>query len=83
MEGSGGASIEEDYIYLDPKQPRSAGISTSSTGNSPQKSSKRTSYQEAFVFVVGGGNYVEYQNVQELVQVSDIRYYRFMMYLLK
>lgn len=46
--------LTDDYLYLDPKL-RSA----------HQKPPKRQSYQRAIVFVVGGGNYLEYQNLQE------------------
>ncbi|KAF2894636.1 hypothetical protein ILUMI_11534 [Ignelater luminosus] len=42
----------EDYHYLDPKQLKAADI--------PRN---RSPFQDAFVFVVGGGNYVEYQNL--------------------
>lgn len=42
-----------DYLYLDPKfQPNSA----------PRKNSP---FREAVVFMVGGGNYVEYQNLKD------------------
>lgn len=46
--------LTDDYLYLDPK---------SRGGHS--KPPKRQSYNEAIVFVVGGGNYLEYQNLQE------------------
>ncbi|CUM63187.1 uncharacterized protein PRCAT00000756001 [Priceomyces carsonii] len=46
--------ITDDYLYLDPK---------SRGGHS--KPPKRQFYQEALVFVIGGGNYIEYQNLQE------------------
>ncbi|KAG7661778.1 SLY1 [[Candida] subhashii] len=46
--------LTDEYLYLDPK---------SRGGHS--KPPRRQSYQEAFVFVVGGGNYLEYQNLQE------------------
>lgn len=42
----------EDYRYFDPKQLRAV---------DPAKS--RTMANEAIVFVVGGGNYIEYQNL--------------------
>lgn len=47
----------EDYRYFDPKMlrvPDSSSIPRS-----------RTPFQEAYVFMVGGGNYIEYQNLQE------------------
>jgi hypothetical protein len=61
--GSSSATIADaDYLYLDPKLPRGG------SGSKPAGMSK-VAFQEAFVFVVGGGNYVEYQNLQELTQV--------------
>ncbi|EMG47004.1 hypothetical protein G210_2718 [Candida maltosa Xu316] len=46
--------LTDDYLYLDPK---------SRGGHS--KPPKRQSYQDSLVFVIGGGNYLEYQNLQE------------------
>lgn len=46
--------LTDDYMYLDSK---------SRGGRS--KPPKRLSYAESLVFVVGGGNYIEYQNLQE------------------
>lgn len=46
--------LTDDYLYLDPK---------SRGGHS--KPPKRQTYEEALVFVVGGGNYLEYQNLTE------------------
>lgn len=46
--------LTDDYLYLDPK---------SRGGHS--KPPKRQLYQESLVFVVGGGNYLEYQNLTE------------------
>lgn len=46
--------LTDEYVYLDPK---------SRGGHS--KPPKRQSSQESLVFVVGGGNYLEYQNLQE------------------
>lgn len=47
-------ALTDDYLYLD---PRLRG------GHSKQP--KRQTYQEGMVFVVGGGNYLEYLNLQE------------------
>ena len=33
---------------------------------------KNTPFKEAIVFVVGGGNFVEYQNLQEYAKVKKI-----------
>lgn len=47
-------SMTDEYVYLDPK---------SRGGHS--KPPKRQAYDEGIVFVVGGGNYLEYQNLTE------------------
>ncbi|GJQ86624.1 Slh [Trypoxylus dichotomus] len=44
----------EEYHYLDPKQLKLTDI--------PRN---RSPFQEAIVFVVGGGNYIEYQNLSD------------------
>ncbi|CAI5759204.1 unnamed protein product [Candida verbasci] len=49
-------NITDDYLYLDPK----------SRGHSTKP--KRQQYNDSIVFVVGGGNYLEYQNLQEWKQ---------------
>lgn len=54
------ASKANDYLYFDPKVSK----------NSKSTRQNKVSFQEAIVFVVGGGNYVEYQNLQELATVS-------------
>lgn len=46
----------DDYLLFDPKATRSRNI---------QSGRIRTQYQESVVFVVGGGGYVEYSNLQE------------------
>lgn len=45
----------EDYRYFDPKQLR-----VTDSSHIPRN---RTPFQEAIVFMVGGGNYIEYQNL--------------------
>lgn len=42
----------EDYLYLDPKQLKVTEV--------PKN---RAAFQDAIVFLVGGGNYIEYQNL--------------------
>ena len=55
----GQLDVEEQYVYLDPKaDPHNA--------NAPRKA---TPFHEALVFVVGGGNYSEYQNLSEHFKV--------------
>lgn len=46
----------EDFRYFDPKILRATESST------PRS---KTPFQEAYVFVVGAGNYIEYQNLQD------------------
>ncbi|KAJ3343785.1 Vesicle trafficking between the ER and Golgi [Gonapodya sp. JEL0774] len=58
---SSGADLE-DYLYFDPKIGRTRGEQIGK-GNRA-----RTVFQDAVVFVVGGGNYLEYQNLQEFAQ---------------
>jgi hypothetical protein len=43
----------ENYLYFDPKFP---------PNSAPRKN---TPFREAIVFMIGGGNYIEYQNLQE------------------
>lgn len=45
----------DNYLYFDPKVIR----------GSHSKKPKRQSYNKSVVFVIGGGNYLEYQNLQE------------------
>ena len=59
-----GTNETEDYLYFDPKIARSSSVS--------KQSKNRASFQEGIVFVVGGGNYIEYQNLQEYAQVNHI-----------
>ncbi|OXU18461.1 protein sly1 homolog [Nasonia vitripennis] len=48
----------DDYCYFDPKQLKP-------TEQAPKN---RTVFQEAIVFIVGGGNYIEYQNLMDYVK---------------
>jgi sec1 family domain-containing protein 1 len=48
----------ENYLYLDPKFPPN------------QAPRKNTPFRESIVFVVGGGNYIEYQNLQDYASRS-------------
>lgn len=49
----------EDYLYLDPKLLKRG--DTMPTTRAP--------FQDAIVFVVGGGNYIEYQNLVDFIKV--------------
>lgn len=51
----------DEYHYFDPKQLKLTEI--------PKN---RSPFQDAYVFIVGGGNYIEYQN---LVDYAKVTYY--------
>ncbi|ORY39959.1 golgi transport protein Sly1 [Rhizoclosmatium globosum] len=55
-----GTSDADDYLSFDPKASRTLGKQQQT---SPSKLVK--GHQSAIVFVVGGGNYLEYQNLQD------------------
>lgn len=48
-------ALTEDYLCFDPKESR----------GSITKPPKRTTYDDAILFMVGGGNYFEYANVED------------------
>lgn len=50
----------DDYCYLDPKQLKQV----------EQVTRNKTTFQEVIVFIVGGGNYIEYQNLVDYVKVK-------------
>lgn len=52
----------EDYRHFDPKQLRQT--------DGAQASKSRAPFHEAIVFVVGGGNYIEYQNLVDYAKVT-------------
>ncbi|KAG0743310.1 hypothetical protein G6F57_000286 [Rhizopus arrhizus] len=54
-------SKASDFLYFDPKVSK----------NSKAPRSHKVAFQEAIVFVVGGGNYLEYQNLQELANQNN------------
>ncbi|XP_029808053.1 sec1 family domain-containing protein 1 [Suricata suricatta] len=49
----------DDYRYFDPKMLR---------GNDSSVPRNKNPFQEAIVFVVGGGNYIEYQNLIDYIK---------------
>ena len=53
----------EEFRYLDPKLLRPPGSEAPSVRS-------RNTFQEAVVFVVGGGNYIEYQNLVDYTKVG-------------
>ncbi|KAI9019245.1 Sec1-like protein [Phycomyces nitens] len=52
-------SKADDYLSFDPKLGKNS------------RSRQKMAFQEAIVFVVGGGNYVEYQNLQEIATQNN------------
>lgn len=52
----------DDYLYMDPK------LLKSNRNDSMPKT--RAPFQDAIVFIVGGGNYIEYQNLVDFIKVS-------------
>lgn len=48
----------ENFLFFDPKHPSSGPINR-----------KATTYKQAICFVIGGGCYVEYHNIQDFVKV--------------
>lgn len=60
----GQPNLETDsYLMLDP-----TGSKTGSSGSSNVKGP----FREAIVFMIGGGNYIEYNSLQELLQRQEI-----------
>lgn len=53
MEQKSSSSETDDYRYFDPKKLRQSDATVK----------LKTPFQEAVVFIVGGGNYIEYQNL--------------------
>jgi len=60
MESKNERGFESRFLYLDPKIPRNMRQSAIPRRSAP--------FREAFVFVVGGGNYIEFQNLQEFAK---------------
>ncbi|KAJ3129954.1 Vesicle trafficking between the ER and Golgi [Nowakowskiella sp. JEL0407] len=57
-----GSPTDEEFLYFDPKAQR---------GSANAQKLKGTVFHDAIVFAVGGGNYFEYNNLQELAQRSS------------
>lgn len=62
----------DDYLFLDPRAPRHAGLGLSGSsgasgglGGGASGRSRRMQFNEGIVFVVGGAGYVEYGNLEE------------------
>ncbi|KAJ2801488.1 Vesicle trafficking between the ER and Golgi, partial [Coemansia furcata] len=73
--GGGASRMFEDFVHFDPKQARRGNLagSNATAGPRSQAANEGGSAQEAIVFVVGGGNYIEYQNLMEFAQRSTPR----------
>ncbi|KAG9291999.1 hypothetical protein G9A89_017898 [Geosiphon pyriformis] len=54
----------DDYLWFDPK------LSRNSSTKQPRH---KHAFQEGIVFMVGGGNYIEYQNLQEFSQRQAVK----------
>ncbi|XP_076620047.1 sec1 family domain containing Slh [Colletes latitarsis] len=52
------SSQTDDYCYLDPKQRKQTEVMPKN----------RPTFQDVIVFIVGGGNYIEYQNLMDYVK---------------
>ncbi|KAJ2520338.1 Vesicle trafficking between the ER and Golgi [Coemansia sp. RSA 1939] len=78
--GSGNAvsRMLDTFVYFDPKQARRGNLA-GSNANVPHHAGPHAAAngdgaaQEAIVFVIGGGNYVEYQNLMEFSRQSSPR----------
>jgi len=58
---SSNSSTTDDYLYFDPRATRGAHT----------RPPRKNAYDDAIVFVVGGGTYLEYGNIQEWVDRSN------------
>ncbi|KAJ2791114.1 Vesicle trafficking between the ER and Golgi [Coemansia guatemalensis] len=77
--GSGGSSsaaaarMFEGFVHFDPRQARRGNLAGSNANALRGAHGSDGATQEAIVFMVGGGNYVEYQNLMEFAQRSTPR----------
>lgn len=60
MECKNSAEVDE-YLYLDAKLLKGG----------DQAPKNRSPFQDAIVFVIGGGNYIEYQNLVDFIKVRS------------
>lgn len=60
MECRAGGEVD-DYLYLDPKLLKGGDIVPKN----------RAPFQDAVVFMVGGGNYIEYQNLVDFIKTKQ------------
>ena len=73
---SGGLGSEVDeYAYFDPKVGNSSSAGEAGGNNGVPRT--KSAFNEAIVFVVGGGSYIEYQNLVDLYNNNvSIDYFR-------
>ncbi len=55
------ADAVDDYLYLDPKV----------RGNVPKNARITSSFSRGFLFLLGGGTYLEYHNLQDYAEAKD------------
>lgn len=65
MEGKPNPEIDS-YLVFDPRAPKSSSGSSSSHLKGP--------FKEAIVFMIGGGNYVEYGSLQDLARQQPVKH---------
>lgn len=51
----------DDYLYLDAKLLKGGDVAPKN----------RSPFQDAVIFVIGGGNYIEYQNLVDFIKVRN------------
>ena len=51
----------DDFLYLDPKLLKGGDVMPKN----------RVAFQDAVVFIVGGGNYIEYQNLMDHIKLKQ------------
>ena len=62
-----GTETPDEYKSFDPKAVKGS-LDLRKTGRTASQQ-KTATFQDAIVFVIGGGNYLEYQNLQEFSKV--------------
>ncbi|KAH3767369.1 Suppressor of ypt1 [Pelomyxa schiedti] len=70
LTGGAAATADDTYLYLDPKVIVPTRPSTSGASVTSLIPRKTTPFRDAIVFVIGGGNYIEYQNLQDYAKRS-------------
>jgi hypothetical protein len=63
----------DEYIFLDPRTPRNMNAGLPGGAGTSGARPKRMTFAEGMVFVVGGGGYVEFGNLEEWAKKSNRR----------